>query len=70
MLAGGCDAIGVAEGGGDADLATGFPKAGLLNLAVTSQTLAPGETAIRSTDRGDAWSEPNPFGRRLPGRGP
>jgi hypothetical protein len=68
MLATGCNAIGIAEGGGDADIATGFPLSGLVpNLAVTSQTLLPGETSLRSGDRGETFTEPNPTGGDVPG---
>jgi len=60
ILASGCDAIGIAEGGGDTDIANNFPAPGEVpNLAVTSQTLAPGETSFRSSDRGETFTEPN-----------
>jgi hypothetical protein len=67
VLAAGCSAIGVAEGGGDVDIAVNFPASGVPNLALTSLTLAPGITATHSTDRGDTFSNPNPVAPLIPG---
>ncbi len=67
ILAGGCSLIGIAEGGGDVDLAVNYPSAGVPNLALTSLTLAPGVTATHSTDRGDHFTNPNPVAALVPG---
>src|SRR2546425_5038093 len=44
VLAGGCTFLGIAEGGGDVDIAVNFPTTGTPNLALVSLTLAPGIT--------------------------
>jgi len=67
VLASGCDAIGIAEGGGDADIAVNFPASGVPNLAVTSLMLVPGVTATHSTDRGNTFANPNPVAAAVPG---
>ena len=67
ILASGCDFIGIAQGGGDVDLAVNYPAAGVPNLALTSLTLAPGITATHSTDRGDHFTQPNPVAATIPG---
>src|SRR5207249_3936310 len=53
--------LGVAPGGGDADIAVNRldPTTGTPNLPLTSLTLAPGVTGTHSTDRGDNFSPPN-----------
>jgi hypothetical protein len=67
ILATGCDLIGIAEGGGDVDLAVNYPPAGVPNLALASLTLAPGITANHSIDRGDHFTQPNPVAATIPG---
>ena len=68
ILSSGCQFIGIAEGGGDTDIAVNFPNLGLTpNLAVTSQTLVPGETSFHSIDRGENFTEPNPISNPLVG---
>ena len=67
IFAAGCSAVGVAEGGGDVDIAVNFPALGVPNLALTSLTLAPGITATHSTDRGDTFANPNPVAALIPG---
>ena len=67
ILAGGCSLIGIAEGGGDVDLAVNYPSTGVPNLALTSLTLAPSVTATHSTDRGDHFTNPNPVAALVPG---
>ena len=69
MLAVGCDTVGVAEGGGDAEVATGYPSTpgAIPNLAVTSQTLVPGESSMFSADRGDHFSIVNATSNPLVG---
>jgi hypothetical protein len=59
--------LGIAPGGGDADIAVNAPPLGVPNLAVTSLDLVPGVTATHSTDRGDNFSAPNPVAALLPG---
>ena len=59
--------LGVAPGGGDADIALNAPFLGVPNLAITSLALVPGVTATHSTDRGDNSSVPNPVAALLPG---
>jgi hypothetical protein len=66
VLATGCELIGIAEGGGDVDIAVNFPTSGVPNLALVSLTLAPGVTATHSTDRGDTFTEPNPVAALIP----
>src|SRR6267154_516411 len=57
ILANGCDLLGIAEGGGDVDIAVNHSKAGAVpNLPLVSLTLAPGITATHSTDRGTTFS--------------
>jgi hypothetical protein len=67
IFAVGCNLLGIAEGGGDADIAVNFPFSGVPNLALTSLTLAPGITATHSIDRGDSFSQPNPVAALIPG---
>lgn len=67
IFAFGCDLIGVAEGGGDVDIAVNYPASGVPNLALVSLTLAPGVTATHSTDRGASFTEPNPVAALIPG---
>jgi hypothetical protein len=68
ILAGGCDNIGVAEGGGDIDFAPNYGGAGETpNLPLSSLTLAPGITSTRSTDHGTTWAQPNPVAALIPG---
>jgi hypothetical protein len=66
ILATGCDLIGIAEGGGDVDIAVNYPTSGVPNLALTSLTLAPGITATHSTNRGDTFTNPNPAAALVP----
>lgn len=55
-----CDVVGVAEGGGDMYMATNTSVNGAApNLAVTSQTVTPGQTSMHSGDRGNTFSSPN-----------
>src|SRR2546426_3885963 len=53
--------LGLAPGGGDADIAVNGPDplSHIPNLPLTSLLLAPGVTATHSTDRGDNFSTPN-----------
>jgi hypothetical protein len=68
IFAFGCELLGVAEGGGDVDIAVNYPTGGSVpNLALTSLTLAPGITATHSTDRGDTFTNPNPVAAVIPG---
>src|SRR5882762_11126276 len=67
IFASGCNFIGIAEGGGDVDIAVNYPLSGAPNLALTSLTLAPGVTGTHSTDRGDHFSAPNPIVAVIPG---
>jgi hypothetical protein len=67
IFASGCNLIGIAEGGGDVDIAVNYPTTGTPNLALVSLTLAPGITATHSTDRGDSFStNPNPAAALIP----
>src|SRR5947208_12718621 len=53
--------LGVAPGGGDADIAGNAPdpnNAAIPNLALTSLALVPGVTATRSRSRGDTYLNP------------
>jgi hypothetical protein len=62
--------LGVAPGGGDADIAvnTPDPNSGIPNLAATSLSLAPGVTATNSTNRGDSFfNPPNVVAALIPG---
>jgi len=53
--------LGLAPGGGDADIAVNGPDpiTHIPNLPLTSLLLAPGVTGTHSTDRGDTFSPPN-----------
>src|SRR2546428_6157573 len=62
--------LGLAPGGGDADIAVNAadPANSLVpNLALTSLTLAPGVTGTHSTDRGDNFPPPNVAEALIPG---
>lgn len=63
--------MGVAPGGGDADIAVNAPdpnNSAIPNLALTSLTLAPGVTATNSRNRGDSFfSPPNVVAALIPG---
>lgn len=62
--------LGVAPGGGDADIAINAPdpsNSSIPNLPLTSLTLAPGVTATHSTNRGDSFSPPNVAAALIPG---
>ena len=62
--------LGIAPGGGDADIAvnTPAPNSGIPNVAVTSLSLAPGVTATNSTNRGDSFfNPPNVAAALIPG---
>jgi len=62
--------LGLAPGGGDADIAvnTPDPNSGIPNLAATSLTLAPGVTATNSTNHGDSFfNPPNVAAALIPG---
>src|SRR5439155_9165104 len=76
LAAGGCannvgslTNLGIAPGGGDADIATNAadPITSIPNLPLTSLTLAPGVTATHSTNRGDSFSAPNVVAALIPG---
>src|SRR5438034_290271 len=67
VLAGGCNLIGVAEGGGDVEIAVNYPTSGVPNRALVSLTLAPGVTATHSTNRGDTFTQPNLAAAAIPG---
>jgi hypothetical protein len=67
VLAGGCTFLGIAEGGGDVDIAVNYPLSGTPNLALVSLTLAPGVTGTHSTDRGNTFAAPNPVVALIPG---
>src|SRR3989442_451602 len=69
IFASGCNLIGIAEGGGDVDIAVNYPPSStdVPNLALVSLTLAPGVTATHSTDRGDHFSAPNVAAALIPG---
>src|SRR2546422_1465787 len=53
--------LGLAPGGGDADIAVNGPDqtTGVPNLPLTSLALVPGVTGTHSTDRGDNFTPPN-----------
>src|SRR2546426_444946 len=55
--------LGLAPGGGDADIAVNGadPTTRIPNLPFTSLTLVPGVTGTHSTDRGDNFTPPNPL---------
>jgi hypothetical protein len=63
--------LGVAPGGGDADIAVNAPdpnNSAIPNLAFTSLTLVPGVTATHSTNRGDTFfTPPNVVAALVPG---
>jgi hypothetical protein len=63
--------LGVAPGGGDADIAVNTPdpnNSAIPNLAFTSLTLAPGVTATNSRNRGDTFfTPPNVVAALVPG---
>jgi hypothetical protein len=61
--------LGIAPGGGDADIAVNAPDptTGVPNLPLTSLTLAPGITAAHSTNRGNSFSAPNVVAALIPG---
>ena len=63
--------LGVAPGGGDADIAVNAPdpnNSAIPNLAFTSLTLAPGVTATNSRNRGDTFfTPPNVVAAMVPG---
>lgn len=63
--------LGVAPGGGDADIAVNGPdpnNSAIPNLALTSLTLAPGVTATNSRNRGDTFfTPPNVVASLVPG---
>jgi hypothetical protein len=67
LVAFACSFVGLAEGGGDVDIAVNYPTSGVPNLALVSLTLAPGVTGTHSTDRGDTFSQPNPAVALIPG---
>ena len=76
FTAGGCannvgspENLGLAPGGGDADIAVNSPDpvTSVPNLPLTSLTLAPGVTATHSTNRGDSFSPPNVVATLIPG---
>src|SRR3989449_4226120 len=61
--------LGLAPGGGDADIAVNGPDptTGVPNLPLTSLALVPGVTTTHSTDRGDNFSTPNVFAAAIAG---
>src|SRR5207302_1399309 len=63
--------LGVAPGGGDADIAVNAPdpnNSAIPNLALTSLALVPGVTATRSRNRGDTFfTPPNLLSATVPG---
>src|SRR5438046_434163 len=63
--------LGLAPGGGDADIAVNAPdpnNSAIPNLAFTSLTLAPGVTATNSRNRGDTfYTPPNVVAALVPG---
>jgi hypothetical protein len=63
--------LGVAPGGGDADIAVNAPdpnNSAIPNLALTSLSLAPGVTATNSRNRGDTFfTPPNVVATLVPG---
>ncbi len=69
IFADGCNNIGIAEGGGDVDIAVNAPAPGSLvpNLALLSLTLAPGITSTHTTDRGVTFTQANPVTALIPG---
>jgi hypothetical protein len=68
IFANGCDEIGIAEGGGDVDIAVNSALLPAVpNLALVSLTLAPGVTSTHSTDRGKTFTQPNLAAALIPG---
>ena len=68
VLANGCELLGVAEGGGDVDIAVNHASNGAVpNLPLTSLTLVPGITSTHSTDRGTTFAQPNPIASAILG---
>jgi hypothetical protein len=63
--------LGIAPGGGDADIAVNAPdpsNSNIPNLPLTSLTLAPGVTATQSRNRGDTFfTPPNVVAALIPG---
>jgi hypothetical protein len=62
--------LGLAPGGGDADVALNLPDplTNIPNIAVSSLSLAPGVTATKSTDRGNSFfAPPNVVAALIPG---
>src|SRR2546422_4423195 len=61
--------LGLAPGGGDADIAVNGPDpiTHIPNLPLTSLALVPGVTTTHSTDRGDNFSTPNVFAAAIAG---
>jgi len=62
--------LGLAPGGGDADIAVNSPNpvSNVPNLALTSLTATPGVTATQSTDRGNSFfNPPNVAAALIPG---
>src|SRR2546427_4529291 len=62
--------LGLAPGGGDADIAVNAAdpaNSSIPNVALTSLTLAPGVTGTHSTDRGDNFTAPNVAEALIPG---
>src|SRR2546422_1975137 len=61
--------LGVAWGGGDADIAVNAPDqvTAVPNLPISSLTLAPGVSVAHSTDRGDNFTPLNPLAALLAG---
>jgi hypothetical protein len=60
--------LGLAPGGGDADIAVNAAGGGIPNVAVTSLSLAPGVTATSSGNRGDSFfNPPNVVAALIPG---
>ncbi len=58
-----CSFVGLAEGGGDVDIAVNYPTSGVPNLALVSLTLAPGVTGTHSRTESGRRAHP---GRRPP----
>ncbi len=58
--------LGLAPGGGDADIAVNLPNplSNIPNLAFTSLSLAPGVTTTNSKDRGGSFFNPPTWPRR------
>jgi hypothetical protein len=68
ILVDGCNLLGIAEGGGDVDIAVNHATGNAVpNLPLTSLTLAPGITSTRSADRGTTFAQPNPVASPIPG---